>query len=344
MNPLVKKIIQYLIMIGLGVFLMWIVLKDLNFNMIVNGFKKANYFWITLALFVSLVAHYSRAVRWKLLMEPLGYSPSNFRTFLAVMTGYFANNIVPRAGEVSRCYVLKRTDNIPFNIAFGSVVAERVMDIICLLTITGLAFVLEFNHINGFVYSFFGDKLSNLGEAVQRFYLFIIIAVILVVLFTFYLYTIRERLLRFSFIQKIYNFFLGLWDGLTSVWKLKRKWEFIFHTILIWFCYILMTYLIFKALSFTYHLDLGAGLVIMVVGGFGMSAPVSGGLGAYHILVANALTVYGLDYTTEGTIFALVSHSSQFISLIVFGGICALLSFSLKPKATVEDELAIQNS
>lgn len=343
MNPLVKQILQYLIMLGLGIFLMWLVFRDLNFDLIVTGFQEANYWWISAALIVSLVAHYSRAVRWKLLMEPLGYSPSNFHTFLAVMTGYFANSLLPRAGEVSRCYVLKRTDNIPFNIAFGSVVAERVIDVICLLIMTALAFFIEFDHIKDFFYQLVMDKVSGTEASMQKLYVVLGIIAAAGALILFLLYKFREALLSISIIAKVYQFILGLLDGMTSVWKLKRKWEFLFHTFLIWFCYYFMMYVIFFALPSTAGLSLGAALVVMVVGGFGMSAPVTAGMGAYHFMVAAALQLYGVALE-QGKVFAIISHSSQTISLIIFGGICALLSFSLKPKAVVEDGNQTQNS
>ncbi|MFN8416828.1 MAG: lysylphosphatidylglycerol synthase transmembrane domain-containing protein [Cytophagaceae bacterium] len=336
MNPLVKQILQYLIMLGLGIFLMWLVFRDLNFDLIVTGFQEANYWWISAALVVSLVAHYSRAVRWKLLMDPLGYSPSNFRTFLAVMTGYFANSLLPRAGEVSRCYVLKRTDNIPFNIAFGSVVAERVIDVICLLIMTALAFFIEFDHIKDFFYQLVMDKVSGTEASMQKLYVVLGIATAVGALIVYLLYKFRDTLLSIEIVAKIYHFIIGLIDGMTSVWKLKRKWEFIFHTILIWFCYYFMMYVIFFSLPSTAGLSLGAALVVMVVGGFGMSAPVTAGMGAYHFMVAAALQLYGVTLE-QGKVFAIISHSSQTISLIIFGGICALLSFSLKPKVTVED-------
>ncbi|MCU0416525.1 MAG: flippase-like domain-containing protein [Cytophagaceae bacterium] len=320
-----SKSVQYILMLGIGVFLMWLVFKDVDTALIWKGFSEARYEWIALALGVSLAAHYSRAVRWKLLMEPLGYSPSNFRTFLAVMTGYFANSLLPRAGEVSRCYVLKRTDHVPFNIAFGSVVAERVIDVVCLFLMTGLAFVVEFDFISSFVQTHI-FKTSSSGSTQQYFPIlvgFSALGILFLLLFRF-----RKALLRFSIIQKIWSFVLGLWDGMTSVVQLKRRWEFLFHTVFIWFCYFLMMYIIFYSLPSTAGLGLKAALVVMVVGGFGMSAPVTAGMGAYHFMVAAALHIYGVS-TEQGKIFAIISHSSQTLSLLLIGGICALISFGI---------------
>lgn len=326
MNSFLKNAIKYLLMLALGGFLFWYVLKDQDFNKIENDFRRADYFWICCSILISLVAYWSRAMRWNLLLDPLAIKPPVFKTFLALMSGYFANIFLPRAGEVARCFMLNRMHRAPFNATFGSVVAERVFDMMALFSLIGLTFVLEFERINGFLSGIFIEKFQGLFNSLQTMYLFITVFLFLLIGLAGMLWFMRHQIRKNNTYQKTTTFLAGVWEGVISIRKLERKWEFLFHTLLIWVSYYFMTYTVFFALPATSHLGLNIGLVILVVGGLGMSAPVQGGIGAFHYLVASALVIYGIA-KEDGVSYALLVHTSQTLTVIVIGGISFMLAF-----------------
>jgi uncharacterized protein (TIRG00374 family) len=322
--------LKYLAMLGLGGFLFWFVIKDLDFNLFFNELKNANYNWIILSVLISFVAYWSRAVRWNLLLKPLQITPPNSHTFLALMGGYFANIFLPRAGEVVRCLLLKKTDEAPFNATFGSVVAERVIDFLCLLLVIAFATIIEFARIQNFFVEFFYKKFSS-SQISSGTMLIIAIIVFGFLVFVYFLWTKRNVLLQNKLITKLVDFALGIWQGVISVKNLENKKAFVLHTILIWVSYFLMTYVVCFALPATSHLSPSTGLVILCVGGLGMSAPVQGGIGAFHYLVASALVIYGVS-NEQGVIYALILHSTQTITVIIVGGIASLIALFISKK------------
>lgn len=331
MTTYIVNALKYLAMLGLGGFLFWFVIKDLDFNLFFNELKNANYNWIVLSVFISFVAYWSRAVRWNLLLRPLDIHPPNTHTFLALMGGYFANIFLPRAGEVVRCLLLKKTDQAPFNATFGCVVAERVIDFVCLLIVIGLATVLEFARIQNFFIDYFYNKIQSSSQMSSKTILIFIILLIGFVLVLLALWVYRKLLMQNKVVSKVVDFAGGIWQGVISIKNLENKKLFIFHTLLIWVSYFLMTYVVCFALPSTAHLTPAAGLVILCVGGLGMSAPVQGGLGAFHYLVASALVIYGVS-NEQGVIYALILHSTQTITVILVGGISAIIALIIGKK------------
>ena len=325
MNSTFKNATKYVLMLGLGGLLFWYVLKDQDFNKIGEDFRKADYFWIGMSVAVSLVAYWSRAVRWNLLLEPLDIKPPVYKTFLALMSGYFANVFLPRAGEVARCLMLNKMNKAPFNATFGSVVAERVFDMIGLLVLLGVTFVLEFKRVSGFLSEIFIDKFKGLFTGLQEMYFFLILFAFLAAGLFGMLWFLRHQIRRNTTYQKTTVFIKGVWEGVIGIRNLEKKWLFLFHTILIWVCYYFMTYLVFFAFAPTAHLGAIAGLLILVVGAIGMSAPVQGGIGAFHYLVAAALLIYGIS-KEDGVSYALLLHTSQSLTVIIIGGISFVIS------------------
>jgi uncharacterized protein (TIRG00374 family) len=325
MNSFLKNTLKYTLMLGLGGILFWYVLKDQDFNKIEADFRRADYFWIGISVLVSLIAYWSRAVRWNLLMEPLDIKPPVYKTFLALMSGYFANVFLPRAGEVARCLMLKRMDKAPFNATFGSVVAERVFDLIGLLTLIGVTFIMEFDRISGFLSGIFIEKFEGIFHNLQTLLLFIGIALFFFLGLFGMLWFLRHQIRKNILYIKISAFLGGVWQGVISIRKLEKKGQFIFHTLLIWVCYYFMTYTVLFALPATEHLGMIAGLVLLVVGGLGMSAPVQGGIGAFHYLVSSALVIYGVE-KVDGISYALLLHTSQTLTVIIIGGISFTIS------------------
>lgn len=328
----VKNYLKYIISLLVAGGLLWYVFKDFEVSTLLEKLREVDYRWIALAVVVFLSSHSLRAFRWNLMLKPLGFRHlTTFRTLLAVMIGYFANLIVPRMGEVSRCGVLKKTDDVPITTSLGTVVAERVVDLICLFLSTVLLVVLEFNRLNEFIFSFFEDKLSKAGQNV--FVLYILGAVVALAIFVFFVFgrTIKNRLKHNAFFEKIRTFGREMVSGLTSIGRIEKLGAFLTATVLIWVCYFLMSYVVFFSLPETSDLTWRAGLAVLVLGSFGMAAPVQGGFGTFHALVSGVLLLYGVN-EQEGVLFATLIHSMQTVSFIFFGGISFFIASILSTK------------
>ncbi|HEX8545521.1 MAG TPA: lysylphosphatidylglycerol synthase transmembrane domain-containing protein [Cytophagaceae bacterium] len=338
MNHL-KTALKYLVPLIIAVLLVKFILTSIDPEVMMKKIAQADGRWVALTVFISLIAHLSRAYRWNLLMKPLGFRPALSSTFIAVMVAYFGNIFLPRMGEVLRCVTLTRIEKVPFNSSFGTVVAERAFDFICLLSLVGLSLVLEFERFSLFFNEVvFNKSAKTPAESNLKFYL-ILGGVVLVSFVLFLIF--RNRIFSSALFIKIKTFLKGILEGVFSIRKLENKGAFLFHTFVIWACYFLMTYLAFFALPSTANLGPLAGLVILIVGGLGMSAPASGGIGPFHIMVAGALTLfYGLS-KDDGVAYAFVIHTSQFASLFIIGGICAIISIVLAKKRKGDDRTIV---
>jgi hypothetical protein len=336
-----KNILKYCLSLAIAGGLMWYVFKDMDLAAMWAKFQNANHSWLILVTVFTIIAAWSRAARWNMLLEPLGYRPSAFDATVAVFTGYFANQLIPRAGEVTRCGTLNRLEKVPVNVSFGTVVAERVFDVVTLLLLIGLAFFLEFGRLSDFFMSLFGEKLGlGQGNGSSQIVFWGSLAVVgigfLAAAWWFYRKN-ADRLRQNSLFAKIEGFVLGLVDGLLSVRKLRNPGMFVFHTVLIWTMYFLSSYVCFFVLPESSHLTLLAGLTILIMGGLGMSAPVQGGIGPYHILVSSALVLYGLS-KENGLALATYIHGTQMILMLILGGISFIITLVKSPKAVVKNE------
>lgn len=311
-----KKIILTILPIALGVFLIWFSLSKLSpedITAIKTSFKTANYWWVALSLFLGILSHLSRAYRWQFMLEPLGYKPKFANNVMAVLVAYLVNLIVPRAGEFARATAISKYEKIPFEKAFGTIVSERIADVIMLLGIIATAFFLQTELLSSYL---FKDQTTNSNTI----YYFIIGGGILVFLF---IQLIKKS--NHPFIQKIQKFVYGLIQGVISIFKMKKKWAFIFHTFFIWLMYILMFYVVTFALPETSNLPFGAIIVGFVVGGLSM-ALTNGGLGTYPVFVASAITLYGVSLN-PALAFGWIMWTAQTLMVLLFGG----LSFILLP-------------
>jgi glycosyltransferase 2 family protein len=327
-----KSVLQFLLFFGLGGALLYFAFinLDLDYDKVINGFKQANYGWIAAALLFSLASHLARAIRWNMMLEPLGTKPAILHTFNAVMIGYLFNFAIPRMGEVSRCGVLNRTDKIPVNQSLGTVVVERIFDMIVLLLASFLVLFLEFDVLYDFFNENFIAPLTIKLQGLGMFVLILFVAIMafgLVVLFRF-----KHVFLRSAIAAKILNLMLGFVDGFKSVFKLKSPAKFIGSTLVIWILYYLNTFSFLMAFTDTANLGFAAVMSILVIGTFGFAAPVSGGIGAYHLFVAKGLALYGVS-SVAGGIFGFVSHGMQMIMILVVGSFSLLYTLYLEQKA-----------
>ncbi len=325
-------IFKFLFFLSLGCLLVWLAVKDKTDEELANikiALHQADYSWIIFSLVLSTFSHIVRALRWKLLLEPLNHFPKLSNTFFAVMVGYLANFALPRLGEVSRCGVLNRYEKVPFTEGFGTVIAERALDMICLILLFFIILGLEFTKIYGIANDLIFDTISQKMHALfQNKRLLLTFSITAVFLTTAFFY-FRKKI-KILLGAKIKGFVKGLWDGLKSIKNVKKPILFISYTVFIWFLYILQVYICFFAFNETGQLSLNVAAVIVVFGSLGIIA-VPGGTGAYQVIVIQILTTVYFISSTTAFAFAWAGWTSQFV-IIIFLGLISLLLLPLLNK------------
>lgn len=247
------------------------------------------------------------------------------------MVGYFANNLVPRLGEVTRCGILKKNDNVSMTTSFGSVVAERGLDLLTLILLATVTFFIEFDKLNEFVLTNFQDKIPNSQTIFMLMITITVIFFVMLALAFVLLKIYRDKLHKNPVYLKFRKFVKELLDGFLSIRKIKKPLGFWLSSAGIWILYYSMLIVVFYAFPPTANLSYTAGLTLLIMSGLGMSAPVQGGIGVFHILVSGILVLYGIS-AEDGKIFALVAHTTQFVTIMIFGGISFVISVFMKPK------------
>jgi len=308
LNSTTKKTVKTILPLLLGGFLVWYLFTIIPPATLLEYFKNANYWWITLGLFFGVLSHLSRAYRWKFMLEPMGYKPKFTNSILAVLIGYFVNLAIPRAGEVSRATVMVNYENIPFEKGFGTIVAERIADLIMLLAIISITLFFQFDYIVELVSKNF-DPLK-IG---------IILIGLIAVIIVFILFVKKATK---GLLLKIKNFVLSLVEGVTSILKMKKKWAFLFHTVFIWTMYIAMFWATIPAIE-GLEVPVGGVLVGFIAGGFSIAAT-NGGIGIYPVAVAGALKLFGV-LEEPATAFGSVMWATQTAMIILFGGLAFLI-------------------
>ena len=331
MNSKVISVLKFLLLLAIAVGLLLFAFKGISLRSIVQEIAKADVSWVLLSLVPSIAALMSRSYRWNLLIEPLGYKPKLTKTFYAVTIGYFANLAFPRLGEVTRCAALSKAESVPFNMLLGTVIVERVVDVVTLIICLILTAIIELNRLGTFLV---GTIIDPVIEKVKQLFsspvlLAGLTIVIIAVLFAVRYFRIKSKRVKRE--SRIVHLIKGLISGLKSIGQLKRPWLFVFHSILIWLLYFLSVYLCFFAFPATRGLGPTAALFLLVAGGLGMSAPVQGGIGAYHLLVSQGLMLYGLS-RQDGLAFATLVHTSQILMIILLGSASLVLLFLANKK------------
>ncbi len=296
---------------------MWYVYRNYDMQEIQRTLKNGvNYWWILLSMIAGLASHFSRTIRWQMLIEPIEKKTKLSNTFFAVMVGYFANLLIPRMGEISRCGVLSRYEKISVTRLIGTVVVERLIDVIMLFFCLLLVLAIQFNIVSDFLLK--NTDLTKFSSIFYSVWTYAFIAS-LVLLFKIF----QKRFARTSPYMKLKGLWSKFAEGFFAIKNLKNKWLFIFHTLFIWCMYFLMIYVCFFGFNFTSHLSPLAGLAAFVLGSLGMVAPVQGGMGPWHFMVIATLQMYGISQT-EGAAFALVVWSAL-NAMIVITGIVSLI-------------------
>ena len=291
----------------MGGFLVWYSIYNISIDVLIEYFKEANYSWIVLGLFFGILSHLSRAYRWKFMLEPLGFKPKFTNNVLAVLVGYLVNLALPRAGEVSRALVLTNYEDVPFEKGFGTIVAERIADLIMMLSIMLITLFVQFD----FIYELLTKNFNPTK----------IITGLVVVILGFYILTSVVKKAKSGFLLKIKTFVSGLGEGVTSIFKMKKKWAFIFHTVFIWVMYVCMFWATIPAIE-GLNVPFGGILIGFIAGGFSIAAT-NGGIGLYPIAVAGALALFDIP-TEPATAFGWIMWTAQTAMIIIFGGLAFL--------------------
>ncbi|RAJ79958.1 hypothetical protein CLV59_10563 [Chitinophaga dinghuensis] len=318
MPKALKNLIKFICFFGIGVLLIWLVTKDLTpaeWDQMNQAFHRANYWLVIPAVILGIASHWFRATRWKLLMKPLGHQPTTLNTFFAVMVGYLANLAVPRLGEVTRCGILAQYEKIPADKLVGTMIAERAVDMLCLILLMALTVLTQAevlgSYVNREILTPIGNKIAN-ANFVQLLILLLILAAVIGIAIW-----LLKKFARSKAAVTIKSLARGVMEGILSIGKMENKWAFIFQSILIWGCYLSQVYIGFYCLAETNHLGIPAALAVLVIGSIGMIVT-PGGIGAYQTLVQKTLELYGINKVI-GFAFGWIIWVVQTILVIVLG-------------------------
>ncbi len=313
MNTGSKKALKIILPIALGVFLLLYLYNSTTEDqraLIWEQIKNADPYWVGLSILIGLSSHISRAIRWNYLLEPLGHRASILNSTMMIFTAYLANLGVPRSGEILRPTELATYEGVPFEKGFGTIVTERLVDVIMLLAIIFIAVLFQTDLIMSFLNEAGFGIYAGLG---------ILVVGILGLLLTI-------KLIKNSnspFAEKVKTFLGNMLDGITSIFKMKHKWAFIFHTLYIWAAYIAMFYVIKFTVPGTAEVGLGPLLVAFVGGSIAMTTT-NGGFIAYPAFVSKSLELFGISAVT-GNAFGWIMWIAQTLMIVVFGAISFLL-------------------
>lgn len=314
MKTSIRKFLSLTIplLIGLGIiYYQYTTLTSEEIEKIKISFIKADYFYIYLSLFIALFGYWSRAYRWKFALQHLGYSTKFHNDFFTVCVSYLVNLTIPRSGEISRAALLKKYENVPFDKAFGTVVAERIVDLLIFLLFVVIAFILQFDKL----YQFLIEKLP-----LEK-----IIYLLLGGILVFVLFILVWIYAEWNIIKKLKEKLSGLIEGMTSILKMKDKWNYIFHSFFIWFSYLMMFYVTIFALPETSNISFDVVIMGFIFGSLAVGFT-NGGIGAYPLAIALIYSLYGIT-NDVGVAFGWLVWTSQTLLTIFLG----LLSYLLLP-------------
>ena len=339
MNKRTKSIIQFSVLLAVGILLAWLSIKSVwsEKDKIVDSFKNANYFWVGISIIVSFFSHYLRAYRWNYLLKPLGYRVTPANSLGAVLVGYFANYGLPRMGELTRCTLVAKYDDVPFEVALGTVITERIVDLLLLLLIFILTLFAQFTELKNLAVEYILTPMMTKIQAISANPTGLIILIAAVLIFSIGFILIRKKLANILK-GKFGTIISGFGNGLSSVKDIDKKFQFIVLSFAIWACYFYSLYVCFFAFTGTSHLGHSECLVLMLFGTFGVVFS-PGGLGAYPTIITSLLVYTYHVEKISAVAFPWMGWTSQFILIVVLG----LLSLILLPiinKKKTGDELS----
>lgn len=301
--------------------LLWLAFRNQDVEKLRESLRNANYWWILLSMILGLISHLSRAIRWNMLIRPLGFNPRLINTFCAVMVGYFANLAFPRLGEITKCGILRKYEDVPINKLLGTMIIERAADLVTLTLLMIAVFIFEFALLKNYFVEHIAKPLEQGVTSNSTTLIVTTIAFLLVITGSILLF---RRFRHLPIFIKIRELIIGFVEGLKTIKSLNNFWTFLFHSLFIWALYYTMTYIAFFAFVETEHLGLMTGLVVFVFGSIGMVLPLPGGLGSYHILVQKTLMLYNIG-RAPAIAYATLVHAAQTFGIILLGFVSLLL-------------------
>lgn len=327
-SPL-KSILTIVISLAFAGFFLWLALRGLDFKVIQQSLAKANYLWVLFASVFGLLAYWFRAIRWNLMLEPMGHKISNSNSLWSISFGYLMNLTIPRSGELARATALYGVEKVPVDKSFGTIILERVVDLVCMLGFLGLTLLFKYDAILSFY--------ENSGVSINPNKILLVLAILIGGTILFFAF--KKRLANIPFLGKIVNFIDGIFQGLTTIFKLKQKVKFILYTLGIWISYYFAAYLVCFALPETSTFTFADGFFIIVVGTMGMIIPASGGIGAYNLAMKYGFMALFISVGKSADLGGEMGLTYSFISLplqIVIMLVMGLISIPMLAKARNE--------
>ena len=337
MNKRVSNVITYIIFLFLGILLLWLCFRKIEFSQVLDYVKTAKYSWMLISLACLAISLFFRALRWNILIESLGYKTRVSTTYESVLIAYFANTVFPRLGEVTRCGTLTKKENIPFDKSFGTVVSERIIDLVILLAMALLVILFQWNLLGSLITSWLNPLIEKLTSNILMGIIVITLTIVFCLAIVFIFRKNREKISQNKLYRKIASIWDGFVDGMKSIFTMEKKGLFIIYTLLIWGFYVVMTWLPFYMLPETSHLGLTEAVTLLGLATLGVVAPVPGGMGVYHfigILLLNGF--YGISESAAVS-FVTINHTSQMIFYLVTGVISYVIMFFVDRRLPIND-------
>jgi glycosyltransferase 2 family protein len=319
-----KQWVQVALSLVVAIWIFWFLYKDISFESLSKSVSETSFLLLGISILISLIGFWLRAWRWTLLIDAdSSYQTSTSRSFWALMIGYLTNMLIPRAGELARCGVLAKTEKLQIGRLFGTVIIERTVDLLFLVGTILLAFVIERN-----VFLDLFSKLVSFETLLEKIleYLPLLLGGLLVLMI--FIYFVFRKYQDSNLYRKLRHFLRDLMKGVVSVKDVRNQFGFWGSSIAIWLIYYITLVLVAWAIPSTANLSLSSLLMVMVMGSIGMVAPVQGGIGTFHALVAFILIAYGLS-DEEGKIFAVIIHSSQVFTILITGLLSLAIFFKI---------------
>lgn len=326
MSGPLKTFVQYAIIFIITGVLIWFSLRGLTGEnkgeILLDTWRTADKTWLIIMAVISIISHLIRAERWRMLLTPTGYNTKLSYSFLSLMVGYLVNMVIPRGGEVSRCYNLYKLDKTPVEISFGTVVVERIVDLVCLLTLIALAFIVESDKL----FDFIATLPIGAGDGTSSALLLISVGLGALLVFGALAYWLVKKNKKLNaFVVRTWEGFKG---GFMSVFKVKNKALFLTYSLVIWALYFLMSYTVILAFPETKNLGMEAVLSLFAIGSIAMAAPLPGGTGSYHVLVPQGLVFLYNVPEADAVAFTFIFHGWQ-TAILIAGGALSLIATSV---------------
>ena len=319
-----KEVIKYILFLGIACTLLYFSFKGIKWEDFYNGLKDCTWEWIVLSMIIGLLGFVIRAIRWNLLLKEIEPNCSTSSAYQGVTIGNLANFVIPRMGEIVRCSVVSHKHKISLEGGIGSVIVERILDLICLFILAIFIFFFN-NKFSTFIKEIFN---SNNGNGWLKIILVLIAISLLLFIVIFLIIITKKYEPKNRFLKKILSIFLRFKEGITTIFRMKRKWSFLILTISLWGSFLATSIFTLKGFNTLSELNIVDALFLMIIGSFGWVIPVQGGIGAYHFIVSSALIqVYGAEQS-QAIVFATISHESQALIMII-SGIFSFFIFSL---------------